>query len=123
MLPAVFLFVGFLFWKSPWRLKTIEERIPEHRAALGGLITAMLLGFALNDSGIAVPGMMLGVVSASVVFLMLRIDRIVESAGGSEGAGKTEEADGEASTATDRSLDEATTIRERQPEGEQSVRT
>lgn len=32
----------------------------------------MFLGFAFNDSGIAVPGMMLGVINASLVYLMLR---------------------------------------------------
>ncbi|MHB1139604.1 MAG: hypothetical protein ACYC2O_11650, partial [Microthrixaceae bacterium] len=74
MLPVVFVFIAFVFWKSPWRLRTIAQRIPEERAAVAGLITAMLLGFALNDSGIAVPGMMLGVVSASLIHLMLRVD-------------------------------------------------
>ena len=31
-----------------------------------------LLGFALNDSGIAVPGVMLGVINASLVYLTVR---------------------------------------------------
>ncbi len=74
MVPVVFIFVAFLFWKAPWRLRTIAQRIPQERAAVAGLITAMVLGFALNDSGIAVPGMMLGVVSASLIHLMLRVD-------------------------------------------------
>jgi NAD/NADP transhydrogenase beta subunit len=33
---------------------------------------AGVLGFALNDSGIAVPGMMLGVVGASLAYLLVR---------------------------------------------------
>jgi len=74
MLPLVFAFIAYVFWRAPWRLRTIAERIPEERAAVAGLITAMVLGFALNDSGIAVPGIMLGVVSASLIHLMLRID-------------------------------------------------
>ena len=74
MLPLVFAFIAYLFWKSPWRLRTIAERIPQERAAVAGLITAMVLGFALNDSGIAVPGIMLGVISASLIHLMLRVD-------------------------------------------------
>ena len=74
MLPLVFAFIAYLFWKSPWRLQTIAERIPQERAAVAGLITAMVLGFALNDSGIAVPGIMLGVISASLIHLMLRVD-------------------------------------------------
>jgi hypothetical protein len=74
MLPLVFAFVAFLFWWAPWRLRTISERVPQERAAVGGLITAMVLGFALNDSGISVPGMMLGVVNASLINLLLRVD-------------------------------------------------
>ncbi|MEX0768929.1 MAG: hypothetical protein WD029_10700 [Microthrixaceae bacterium] len=74
MLPVVFAFIAYLFWKAPWRLRKIAERIPQERAAVAGLLTAMVLGFALNDSGIAVPGIMLGVVSASLIHLMLRVD-------------------------------------------------
>ena len=74
MLPLVFAAVAFVFWWAPWRLRTIAERIPEERAAVAGLIVAMVLGFALNDSGISVPGIMLGVVSASLMNLLLRVD-------------------------------------------------
>lgn len=74
MLPLVFAFVAFLFWWAPWRLRTIRERIPQERAAVAGLITAMVLGFALNDSGISVPGMMLGVANAALINLLLRVD-------------------------------------------------
>ena len=42
------------------------------RTALPGLGVAGILGFALNDSGIAVPGMMLGVVGASLAYLLVR---------------------------------------------------
>jgi hypothetical protein len=73
MLPMVFAFVAYLFWRAPWRLRTIQQTIPQERAALAGLITAMVLGFALNDSGIAVPGMMLGVANAALVHLVLRV--------------------------------------------------
>ena len=74
MVPVVFAFVGLMFWWAPWRLRQIERRIPEERAALAGLLTAMVLGFALNDSGISVPGIMLGVANASLVHLLLRVD-------------------------------------------------
>lgn len=76
MLPVVFASVALVFWRSPGRLRTIQERIPEERAAVAGLLTAMVLGFALNDSGIAVPGMMLGVVSASLIHLMFRVEEL-----------------------------------------------
>ncbi len=74
MLPLVIAFIAFLFWWAPWRLATIRERIPQQQAALAGLITAMVLGFALNDSGISVPGMMLCVVNASFLNLLMRVD-------------------------------------------------
>lgn len=74
MLPAVFAFLGYLAWRAPGKLRVVRDRIPEIRAAVAGLITLGVLGFALNDSGIAVPGMLIGVVNASLVFLLLRID-------------------------------------------------
>lgn len=79
MLPVVFAFVAYLFWRAPWRLHVIQETIPQERAVLAGLITAMVLGFALNDSGIAVPGMMLGVANAALVHLVLRVGRYRET--------------------------------------------
>lgn len=79
MLPLVFAAVAFVIWWAPWRIRTIAERIPEERAAVAGLITAMVLGFALNDSGISVPGMMLGVVNAALINLLLRVDQDLPS--------------------------------------------
>lgn len=86
MLPLVFASIAFLIWWAPWRLRTIAERIPQERAAVGGLITAMVLGFALNDSGISVPGIMLGVVNASLVHLLLRVDDDLPSSAADVGA-------------------------------------
>lgn len=74
MVPLVFIVIGLLMWRAPWRLRTIEERIPEQRAIIAGLLTAMVLGFALNDSGISVPGLMLGVANASLAYLLMRVD-------------------------------------------------
>ncbi len=91
MLPLVFAFVAYLFWQAPWRLHTIRERIPQERAAVAGLITAMVLGFALNDSGISVPGIMLGVVNASLINLLLRVDDELPS--GAAGIAPTPEVD------------------------------
>ena len=91
MLPLVFAFVALMFWWAPWRLRRIERHIPEERAALAGLLTAMVLGFALNDSGISVPGMMIGVANASLVHLLLRVDDLedLEDVDGAAGAGDT----------------------------------
>ncbi len=71
-IPLVLGLAAYLFWKAPGALESIQERVPSHRAAMVGLIVAMVLGFALNDSGIAIPAVMMGVVNSSVVFLLLR---------------------------------------------------
>lgn len=72
MLPAVFLFIAYLVYRAPGRLGIIQSRIPELRAALTGLLVVGVLGFALNDSGIAIPGVMLGVLNATLVYLAVR---------------------------------------------------
>ncbi|MDZ7733509.1 MAG: hypothetical protein U5R31_10780 [Acidimicrobiia bacterium] len=86
MLPVVIAFVAYLFWRAPSRLRRIQEAIPQERAAVAGLIAAMVLGFALNDSGIAVPGMMLGVTNAALVHLVIRVGAETGWSGGSAGA-------------------------------------
>ncbi len=72
MVPLVFVFLAVVVWRAPGRLREIRLEIPELRAALVGLMIAGALGFALNDSGIAVPGLMLGVINGSLVFLVVR---------------------------------------------------
>jgi hypothetical protein len=74
MVPVVFAFILYLIWRAPGRLQRLQEVIPEERAARVGFVIAAVLGFALNDSGIAVPGLMLGVMNASLVYLVLRTE-------------------------------------------------
>jgi hypothetical protein len=71
MVPIALGFVVFLLWQAPGHLRAVRDTIP---ASLRGLVVVGLLGFALNDSGIAVPGVMLGVVNASLVYLTLRVE-------------------------------------------------
>lgn len=72
MVPAALAFVAYLVYRSPSALGAIQRRMPELRAALAGVGAAAVLGFALNDSGIAVPGMMLGVLNPVLVYLSAR---------------------------------------------------
>lgn len=72
MVPLILAGLGYLFWKAPGILRRVGEEVPAERAALAGMLVAMFLGFAVNDSGIAVPGVMLGVLNASLVYLVLR---------------------------------------------------
>jgi hypothetical protein len=70
MLPAVFLFIAYLIWRAPGTLREVRQQIPEMRAGLVGVFVFGLLGFAVNDSGISIPGVMIGVVDSTLVFLV-----------------------------------------------------
>lgn len=72
MVPAALAFVAYLVYRSPSPLKAIQERLPELRVALAGSLAAGVLGFIVNDSGIAVPGMILGVLNPVLVYLSAR---------------------------------------------------
>jgi hypothetical protein len=74
MLPIVFGFVLYLIWRAPWRLQHVRQVVPRERAARVAFVIAAILGFAFNDSGIAVPGLMLGVINAALVYLVLRTE-------------------------------------------------
>ena len=81
-LPVALLGAGYLLYAAPGGLRALAQRVPPIRAALAGLAVLAVLGFALNDSGIAVPGMMLGVVVPALVVLAVRSDQVfVEPAG------------------------------------------
>lgn len=75
LVPVVLAFVAYLVLHPPGRLRVMQTRIPELRPALYGLLVAGVLGFALNDSGIAVPGMMLGVLNPVLVHIAIRTTR------------------------------------------------
>ncbi|HUF83984.1 MAG TPA: hypothetical protein VMQ81_05255 [Acidimicrobiia bacterium] len=68
--PIVVGIVGWLLWQAPERLRALSERFPEGRPALVGFAVVAVLGFALNDSGIATPGVMLAVLVAALVALL-----------------------------------------------------
>lgn len=69
MVPIALSFVVYLLWRAPGHVRSIRDTI---RESLAGLAVVGFLGFALNDSGIAVPGVMLGVVNATLVYLTVR---------------------------------------------------
>jgi hypothetical protein len=72
VIPIALAFLSFLLWRRPGSLQAVEERIPGLRAGLVGSLVAGIVGFALNDSGIAVPAMMLAVVLPYLAFLLVR---------------------------------------------------
>lgn len=74
LVPSVLAFYAWLAYGSSPRLEAIRFRAPEMRPAFVGLLVAAVLGMALNDSGIAVPAMMLGVLNPVLVRLALASD-------------------------------------------------
>ncbi len=77
MLPLVLIALGYLIYRAPGRLRGIRERVPPLGAALAGVAIVAVLGFALNDSGIAIPGVMLGVLTPVLVVVTVRGERAV----------------------------------------------
>ena len=61
-------------WRAPGRLRDLANRFPSLPAVLPGVVVGLVLGYALNDSGIAVPGMMLAVMVPAVVYLASRVE-------------------------------------------------
>jgi hypothetical protein len=76
LVPAVLGFYAWLAYGSSPILEEIRRRAPSMRPALVGLLICAVLGMALNDSGIAVPAMMLGVLNPVLVRLALRTDEM-----------------------------------------------
>lgn len=72
MLPIVLAFLAYLALGPERRLGRLTASIPQLRAVLAGFTIAAILGYALNDSGIVVPAVMLGVLNATLVSLIAR---------------------------------------------------
>jgi hypothetical protein len=61
--PVALIFLGLMMRRPYGRLRTGLETIPGLKIGLIGAIVANLLGFALNDSGIAIPAMGLAIMA------------------------------------------------------------
>jgi hypothetical protein len=57
----------------PRSLGPLLARVTTARATALALAVVAVLGFALNDSGITIPGMMAAVMSTAVVVLLARL--------------------------------------------------
>ncbi|MDQ6855176.1 MAG: hypothetical protein M3046_16070 [Actinomycetota bacterium] len=64
-------FLAYLFARHRDRLADIVRKVPEMRAAFIGFAILSVLGFALNDSGIAIPALMLAVLDATIITLLV----------------------------------------------------
>jgi hypothetical protein len=70
---ALALLALYLCFVRPRSLRTLFARVATARATAIALGVVTLLGFALNDSGITIPGMMAAVAEAALVILLARL--------------------------------------------------
>jgi hypothetical protein len=73
MTVGALMFLGFLLWRCRGDLTDLRHRQPALWAVVVGLPALLVLGFALKDSGIAVPGMTLVVANVAAVYLSLNV--------------------------------------------------
>jgi hypothetical protein len=71
----VLLLVGSVAARRPEVVRRLHRRLPELRAGVIGIGVAAVLGFALNDSGVAVPGMIVTMLTPAIVFIAVRFER------------------------------------------------
>ena len=71
-IAPIVLLALYVSQRAPERFAALELRLPALRAGLIGLVAAAVLGYALNDSGIAIPGVMLSVFMPAMAFLLIR---------------------------------------------------
>lgn len=64
-----------LWLRPPRALRTVVEAVPTLRPTTVALVVLAALGYALNDSGIAIPAMMCAVVAAALAFLIASLGR------------------------------------------------
>jgi hypothetical protein len=64
----------YLARKRSGFLRDLQEDVPGIRAMLAGGLLVAVLGFALNDSGVAVPAMMFAVLLPYLTYVLLRWD-------------------------------------------------
>ncbi|MGQ0804871.1 MAG: hypothetical protein ACT4PI_13535 [Actinomycetota bacterium] len=73
IVPVALAFLAYLALRSPVSLRDLTARVPELRAAIIGVLVLAGLGFTLNDSGIAIPGLMLGTLTSVLVVVLTRL--------------------------------------------------
>jgi hypothetical protein len=72
-LVALAVLAVYLWWVRPQSLRTFVARVDTAAMTALGLGVVAFLGFALNDSGITIPGMMAAVTEAALVILLVRV--------------------------------------------------
>ncbi len=73
LVPVALAFLVFLAWRPRGLLQDLQRRIPGLRACLVGVLLVGVLGMAVNDSGVAVPAMAVGVLLPYIAYLVVRV--------------------------------------------------
>lgn len=72
VLIVVVVAAGVLLWLRPPRpLRTAMTRVPTLRPAAASLATLIVLSYGLNDSGLAIPAIMLALVTAAASYVVI----------------------------------------------------
>lgn len=71
VIPVALAFLAFLTWRKSGFLRELQRSVPGLRPCLIGGLVAGVLGFALNDSGVAVPAMMFGILLPYLTWLLM----------------------------------------------------
>jgi hypothetical protein len=74
IIPVALAFLILLAVRPPGLLNAIQRQTPGLRACLVGGLLAGILGFAVNDSGVAVPAVMLAVLLPYLTYLLARTE-------------------------------------------------
>ena len=77
MFPLVLAGLAYLVYRAPGSMRGLHQRLPQLSASLVGLGVLIVRGTLLNDSGIAIAGVMLGVVTPVLIVVTVRGDRVV----------------------------------------------
>jgi hypothetical protein len=72
-LVPVILGAVLLVWRAPGRVREVLAAFPSLRKVSSGVAVGLVLGYAVNDSGIAVPGMMVAVMVPAATYLVSRV--------------------------------------------------
>lgn len=72
VIPAALAFLAFLIWRPPRFLRTLFQRVPGMRACVVGVLATGVVGGIVNDSGIAIPAVMLTLLLPHVAYLVVR---------------------------------------------------
>jgi hypothetical protein len=72
VIPVAVGFIVFLAWRQPGFLRRLQAWMPGARACLVGGLVLAVLGGVLNDSGVAIPGILFAVLLPYLTVLILR---------------------------------------------------